>query len=136
MDLRSAVDLEDLGKVLGCSAKTLGYYLYRLNIPAQYKTFTVPKRRGGTRTIRAPHSNLKIIQRSIADELEKLVTLRPCVNGFTKGRDIIRNASVHVGHTHILNVDLEDFSGQLIMEGSLECSPDRPLRFKLRLLPQ
>ena len=113
MDLRSAVDLEDLSQILGCSAKRLGFYLYHIKIPAQYRSFSIPKRRAGLRTIRAPSSNLKIIQRNIADELEKLVFLRPCVNGFVAGRDIIRNASAHVGHAHILNIDLEDFFGSI-----------------------
>lgn len=113
MNLRIAVDLEDLAIILGCSAKKLGYYLYRKQIPGQYKTFTISKKRGGTRTIRAPSSNLKIIQRNIADALEQVVTLRPCVNGFATGRGIIRNATSHVGHTHILNIDLEDFFGSI-----------------------
>jgi RNA-directed DNA polymerase len=113
MDLKSAVDLEDLSQILGCSAKKLGHYLYHLQIPPQYKSFNISKRRGGFRTIRAPSSNLKIIQRNIADQLELLVSLRPCVNGFVSGRDIIRNAEAHVGHAHILNIDLEDFFGSI-----------------------
>jgi RNA-directed DNA polymerase len=113
MDLKLASDLEDLGLILGCSAKKLGYYLYRVPALSQYKSFAVPKRRGGFRTIRAPATNLKIIQRSIADSLELLVTFRPCVNGFVSGRDIMRNAEAHVGHAHILNIDLEDFFGSI-----------------------
>jgi RNA-directed DNA polymerase len=113
MDLKATIDLEDLAIVLGCSAKKLGYYLYRKPISSQYQTFAIAKRRGGFRTIRAPVTNLKIIQRNIADALEKLVVLRPCVNGFAAGRDIIRNATAHAGHSHILNIDLEDFFGSI-----------------------
>ena len=39
--------------------------------------------------------------------------LRPCVTGFVKGRDIKRNAAIHVGQRHVLNVDLKDFFGTI-----------------------
>jgi RNA-directed DNA polymerase len=113
MDLTKAYDLASLAAILDCSAKQLGYYIYKRELTRQYKQFRIKKRSGGHRTIRAPATNLKIIQRSIVRELSKLVRFKPCVTGFVKGRDIKRNASIHVGQRHVLNIDLQDFFGTI-----------------------
>lgn len=109
MDLSKAYDLTSLAILLDCSAKQLGYYVYKRDLATQYKQFQIKKRSGGARIIKAPATNLKIIQRSIVRELERLVRFKPCVTGFVKGRDIKRNAVLHVGQRHVLNVDLQDF---------------------------
>jgi RNA-directed DNA polymerase len=113
MDLTEADNLASLAVVLNCSAKKLGYYIYKIPISAQYKQFTIPKKRGGTRTISAPASNLKIIQRNLARELSKLRDFKPSVNGFVSGRNIKRNATSHVAQRYLLNIDLEDFFGSI-----------------------
>lgn len=113
MDLKNAYDLATLAYVLDCSARQLGYYVYSRDLSTQYKQFQIKKKSGGTRTIRAPATNLKIIQKSIARELSKIVRFKPCVTGFVEGRDIKRNASIHVGQKHVLNIDLTDFFGTI-----------------------
>jgi RNA-directed DNA polymerase len=113
MPLTNAFNLHSLAFVLGCTTKQLGFYLYKRSTPGQYKNFEIRKKRGGTRTISAPSTNLKIIQRHIARELEALRFFKPCVNGFVKGRDIRRNAYAHVDRRFVLNVDLEDFFGSI-----------------------
>lgn len=65
------------------------------------------------RQISAPSSNLIIIQKNIGAELEKLRTFSSCVNGFVKGRDIKRNAELHVGRKYVFNLDLQDFFGSI-----------------------
>ncbi|WP_439922615.1 reverse transcriptase domain-containing protein [Nitrobacter sp. JJSN] len=109
MDLKKTYDLSSLGALLGCSSKQLGYYIYRKNIASQYKYFEIAKRSGDRRKIRAPATNLKIIQKNLARELNALFNFRSSVTGFVKGRNIERNASMHVGQRHILNIDLQDF---------------------------
>src|ERR1700737_5069499 len=113
MGLKKAIDLDSLAAVLGCSAKQLGYYIYKRNIAGQYKRFEIPKRRGGTRAISAPTTNLKLIQSNIARVLAELRTLKPCVNGYLSNRSILTNARPHVGQGIVLNVDLEDFFGSI-----------------------
>jgi RNA-directed DNA polymerase len=113
MSLKHVRNIHELAWQLGCSAKQLGYYLYKRPIPNQYKTFEIPKKRGGARKISAPSSNLKLIQKSLYREFAEMKTFKPCVNGFVTGRDIARNARPHVGHRHLLNVDLEDFFGSI-----------------------
>jgi retron-type reverse transcriptase/S1-C subfamily serine protease len=113
MSLLSAYSFETLAHVLRCGPKQLGYYLHKRPLASQYKTFKIPKKRDGFRTISAPSTNLKLIQRSLARELEELRTFKPCVNGFVAKRDIRRNASFHIGQRFVLNIDLEDFFGSI-----------------------
>lgn len=102
-----------LAYVLDCTAQQLGYYIYKRPLHYQYKVFSIRKKSGAPRPISAPSTNLKIIQRNLARELDDLRFFKPCVNGFVKGRDIRRNASVHVGERFVLNIDLEDFFGSI-----------------------
>lgn len=109
MNLKDTYDLHSLGALLGCSAQQIGYYVYKRDLISQYKTFSILKRSGERRTIRAPATNLKIIQKNLARELGRLFHFRSSVNGFVRGRDIRRNAAMHLGQRHILNVDLQNF---------------------------
>jgi RNA-directed DNA polymerase len=113
MQLRNAQDLTDLSVLLNCTAKQLGYYIYKRPLATQYKSFVISKRRGGTRTIFSPTTNLKLIQRNIARILSELREFKTCVNGFVEGRDIKRNAVPHVSQRFVLNIDLEDFFGSI-----------------------
>jgi retron-type reverse transcriptase len=113
MTLASAYDFSSLARVLGCTPKQLGYYLHKRPLTGQYRYFPIPKKSGGFRLISAPATNLKLIQKSIAKELDQLRLFKPCVNGFVAKRNIRRNASAHVGQRFILNIDLEDFFGSI-----------------------
>ena len=113
MTIKSATNLQELAWIFGCTAKQLGYYIYKRALSSQYKTFEIKKKRGGTRTIHAPHSNIKLIQQSIRRELDQLRLFKPCVNGYVTGRNIISNARPHVGQRFVLNIDLEDFFGSI-----------------------
>jgi retron-type reverse transcriptase len=113
MSITSAYNFGSLAAALNCTPQQLGYYLHKRPLGTQYKTFKIPKKRGGERTISAPSTNLKIIQRNIARQLDELRLFKSCVNGFVVGRDIRRNAVVHVGQRFVLNIDLEDFFGSI-----------------------
>ena len=58
--------VDDICDLLEIDKKTLIYYLYRKKGHANYKVFSIKKRSGGTRTISAPVSSLKIIQRKLS----------------------------------------------------------------------
>jgi RNA-directed DNA polymerase len=113
MSLAFAYDLDDLATELGCTAKQLGYYLYKRHLSGQYRQFEIAKKRGGKRLIKAPSTNLKLIQKSIARRLIDYKTFKPCVNGFLPDRNIVRNARPHIGQRFVLNVDLENFFGSI-----------------------
>lgn len=101
--------LPDVADFLGVSAKQLKYLLYVRNPVARYRSFDIPKRRGGMRTIRAPRSELKYIQRNLADALNNVYQPRWAVHGFRIGKSIVTNASLHCSSRYILNIDLCDF---------------------------
>lgn len=117
--LKNAKTLHDVALLLGYKPKSLSYVVYKLSV--KYKTFTVPKRSGGVRTISAPSPELKLLQRRLSsglqncwDEInrEKKIT-RFISHGFRKGASILTNASVHRGRRFVFNVDIKDFFGSI-----------------------
>lgn len=74
-----------------------------------YRTFTIPKKSGGRRTISAPNPRLKQLLKAISIILESLYEPSACVMGFTQGRSVVDNANAHLGQNYILNLDLKDF---------------------------
>ena len=85
--------------------------IYQLSVFADkhYKTYTIPKKSGGLRTIAQPSRQLKGLQSWIlVNILNKLTTSSAC-KGFQKGESIFHNAQAHMGATAILTVDIENF---------------------------
>lgn len=113
--LKSAKSLHDVAFVLGYKPKSLSYVIYKM--PVKYKTFTVPKKSGGVRSISAPCPELKLLQRRLSDGLQgcwdeinnqKKIT-KPISHGFRRDASIVTNASVHRGRRFVFNVDIKDF---------------------------
>jgi retron-type reverse transcriptase len=75
----------------------------------EYTRFTIPKRRGGARTISAPTEKLKALQRRILYRLLNPLPMHPSATGFVRGRSIVDNAQPHVGQGVVINLDLADF---------------------------
>jgi len=114
-DLKNTKSLNDVAHLLGYKPKSLSYVIYKM--PVKYKTFTMPKKSGGIRTISAPCPELKLLQRRLSDGLQscwdeintdKKIT-KPISHGFRKGASIFTNASVHRGRRFVFNVDIKDF---------------------------
>lgn len=99
----------EVAALLDVSYSALTYHLHRIPEDARYATYSVPKRRGGERTINAPITALKFIQRKLNQVLQALLELKQPVHGFARGRGIVTNASSHVGRSQVLNLDLQDF---------------------------
>src|SRR2546429_421828 len=89
--------------------QVLAWIVYRRGTDVYYKTWTIKKRSGGVREIRAPRSTLYRIQSALHELLQSYYRPRPAAHGFVRGRGIVSNASRHVGRRFIFNVDLEDF---------------------------
>ena len=75
----------------------------------RYVSFSVPKKRGGVRTIHAPVTPLKVIQQCLNLVLQCVFTPNPAATGFVVGKNIADNARPHVGKLYIYNLDLKDF---------------------------
>jgi retron-type reverse transcriptase len=74
-----------------------------------YIRFTIPKRRGGVRTISAPSDKMKALQRRILYRMLNPLPMHPAATGFVRGRSIVDNAWPHVGQGVVINLDLADF---------------------------
>lgn len=101
--LRSASDVATL---LEITPAQLHYYAWH---PANYKTFYLRKKSGGKRLVMAPANALKIIQQKLNQALHAVYRGRSPVHGFARGKSIVTNARMHLGHQYLLNIDLQDF---------------------------
>lgn len=91
------------------SVNQLRHFSYDKIVPNRYKTFHIRKKSGGIREINAPCYQLSIILYLINILLKAIYTPKSCVMGFTEGRSIVMNASIHTGHHYVFNIDLENF---------------------------
>ena len=116
--LKSAATLSDLARLLQFKPSALSYILFKQSAAAKYRTFEIPKRKGGTRTIKAPSGALKLVQRKLsvllqdcADEISEAKNRKDRIaHGFKRKRSIMTNARQHRNRRYVFNLDLEDFS--------------------------
>ena len=71
--------------------------------------FQIPKRSGGFRTIHAPTTSIKIIQRKLNQVLKCVYQPKLSTHGFVDEKSIITNAQQHLGKKCIINLDIKDF---------------------------
>lgn len=106
-DLPVIYDFEHLYRLLGINKSLLAAMV---NSPeAFYRTFSIPKRSGGVRTITAPHESLKTIQSWIYSNILAKTKVSKCAHGFMTKRSIVTNAQCHVHKKYLLKLDLQDF---------------------------
>lgn len=103
------VGMEDVANLLDVKKDNLVYHLYKCPIGSKYVTFTIPKRSGGIRTIKAPISSIKIIQKKLNQVLLAVYKQRKPVHSYVRKRNIVSNARRHINKRWVLNIDLEDF---------------------------
>lgn len=99
----------DSWAISGISGNSVRRFLSKSSRVKAYKTFQVPKKSGGFRTISAPIEELKNIQRAINAMLLSIFEPSPHAMGFCRGRGVDTNANAHIGQTCIFNTDLENF---------------------------
>lgn len=77
----------------------------------RYTVFSIPKKNGKDRIIKAPDPYLKHVQ-SLINILFQIIfydKIHYNANGFIMKRGIVRNAVPHVGKRFLLNIDVKDF---------------------------
>lgn len=107
----------DLADFLEIPRSKLTHVLYIATVDSYYRTFDIPKKSGGTRTINAPSGDLKHIQQKLYDlllsyqqKLRKQNDSRINIaHAFEKRKGIITNGEVHKNKRFVLNIDLQDF---------------------------
>lgn len=119
--LQKAHSLTDLAKLLGFTPKGVSFVLYKMDPAKKYRSFDIPKKSGGVRTIHAPEPQLALLQSRLAEMLYACVRERKQENarfwfashGFHQGRTIVSNAEVHRRRRFVFNLDLADFFGTI-----------------------
>lgn len=75
-----------------------------------YRTFSIPKKSGGLRTISSPYPSLKECQRWIADQIVGRLPSHPSATAYHPHSSIISNVAPHLTvDSHLLVVDIQDF---------------------------
>lgn len=104
-------ELDHLSKLVGLEPAYLSYLIAK---PEQhYRTYTIPKRTGGTREIAAPQPPLLAVQRWISKEILSAFSVSNFAHGFVEKKSIITNARIHVGTKCLLKMDIKDFFGTI-----------------------
>ena len=76
---------------------------------ARYRTYKVPKRTGGMRTINHPAPELKAFQRWIVGHILKLLPVHSSAAAYEAGTSIRGNADLHVRSSFLLRMDFQSF---------------------------
>jgi RNA-directed DNA polymerase len=99
----------DIAKLLEVSYDRLVYHIYRTPEKSKYKEFSISKKSGHSRTISAPSSALKILQRKLSQVLYSVYAPKYPVHGFLPQHSIVTNAKQHLRKRFVLNIDLKSF---------------------------
>lgn len=91
------------------SMAQLMYFCNPNNVRGRYTHFSIPKKSGGKRQIAAPTAGLRNILYYINIILKALYTPSDYAMGFVEGRNVVSNATLHVGKNYVFNTDLENF---------------------------
>ena len=100
---------QGVARILDVKYKDLIYWIYRRPVSVRYTRFEIAKKFGSPRTIEAPDTNIKILQRKLNQVLLAVYKPKQCVHGFAPGRSVRTNALRHVGRKYVFNIDLKDF---------------------------
>lgn len=114
--LKATTSRKELAAILGYPPKSLTAIVYQTPQALKYTTFSIDKKSGGKRIIKAPVPKLKKLQSHLSHllyrclaEIEKERSSKPISFGFRRDRSIAENAARHKRRRWVLNLDLEDF---------------------------
>lgn len=110
-DLPPIIDLNHFSLLLGIDYFVLLRIIH--DSTSFYREFSIPKRSGGKRTIRAPYASLAFIQRWIYKNILSIQKTQFCAHGFVKNHSILTNASQHKNCKMLLKMDIKDFFGSI-----------------------
>ncbi|TYO63636.1 RNA-directed DNA polymerase [Bradyrhizobium hipponense] len=79
------------------------------NAPLRYKSYRIPKRRGGNRTISQPARELKVLQRILTEEFLSKLPVHQSATAYRAGTSIKHNALAHALNGPILKFDFANF---------------------------
>lgn len=124
--LRAGNDARYVAHALEINEGQLLYILYNPNNSSNYRSFSIPKKRGGSRLISAPGKSINILQKKLLYILSSVYEAPSWVHGFVLGRSVLTNANEHTKKKYVVNIDLEDFYGSIHfgrIRGALQSAP-------------
>jgi len=91
--------------------KFFNYHFRKVNAQKRYRKFTINKSTGKPRTIHAVTKRFKTIQCIALEKLQADKKFQPSshAHGFTPGKSIVTNATIHRRSKRIIKMDLKDF---------------------------
>ena len=104
-------NMSDIAHSIGVSPSRLQWLAYHAISTASdhYVRFTIPKRKGGARSISSPKQSMRKAQTWIRERILEPLPVHPAATAFRPGRSIVSNAEVHLGSHVILKADLRNF---------------------------
>ncbi|MBS1069866.1 retron St85 family RNA-directed DNA polymerase [Gluconobacter cerinus] len=100
--------LQILSEETGLLLNDINYIIS--SAPKSYKTYNIPKRSGGTRTISQPARQVKILQKALIKNVLLNLPVHPAATAYQKGKSILNNAQPHQGEGRsILKIDFSEF---------------------------
>ena len=105
-------ELSSIEKDLGFSAKTL--YGLSNTLEKHYHTVYLPKCDGSKRKLSVPDLILKLVQKSIADNILIQYPISKYAKAYKPGSSIQKNARPHIGKKKILKLDIEGFFDHIL----------------------
>ena len=105
-------ELGSIEKDLGYSAKTL--YGLSNSLEKHYHTVYVPKSDGSKRKLSVPDLILKLVQKSIADNILIQYPISTYAKAYKAGSSVQKNARSHIGKKKILKLDIEGFFDHIL----------------------
>ncbi|HEY0095690.1 MAG TPA: reverse transcriptase family protein [Archangium sp.] len=102
---------QTLAKALGLSVARLRWFAYHREVDTgtHYRSWEIPKRDGGKRTITSPKKELKEAQRWVLANIVERLPVHGAAHGFVAGRSIVTNALAHKGADVVVKMDIKDF---------------------------
>jgi RNA-directed DNA polymerase len=81
--------------------------------PYTYKTYLIPKKSGGVRTIAQPAKETKFLQHWLISNIFVNLPIHECAAAYKPGASIKRNAFAHSRHSYLTKFDFEAFFGSI-----------------------
>ncbi len=114
LNLIKKAEIEEMGFDVSMfhpfTEKHLNFYCNPNHVFHRYRQFKIKKKSGGFRQITAPRTQNFMMMLSATNEiLRSMYTPSKYAMGFTEGRSVVTNASIHKGQNYVFNIDLKDF---------------------------
>ncbi len=109
--LPEIANADELAKALGVDISKLRWWAFQREVDSgtHYRSWTIPKRDGTSRTITSPKRELKAAQRWILHNVLDRLPVHGAAHGFIAGRSIVTNSVIHAGGEAIVKIDIKDF---------------------------